>query len=225
MIKEKLKRGTVLYKIYLIYHLFIRYKIFLRKRKSFSQFKEDIFINDFFKNQKIGKYVDLGAFHPMRLNNTYLLYKRGWSGTNIDLNPTSIDMFNYVRKRDINICALISNEDGIEKKAYFQHDWSAGNTTILDSDFEKVLTNERSMVSRTFDKLVTHDFDFLNIDLEGHDYQVLKTIDFNKYNPKLICIEILQKSADGEKIFNFMKSNNFKFIKQCDVSYFFERKL
>ena len=84
MIKEKLKRGTVLYKIYLIYHLFIRYKIFLRKRKSFSQFKEDIFINDFFKNQKIGKYVDLGAFHPMRLNNTYLLYKRGWSGTNID---------------------------------------------------------------------------------------------------------------------------------------------
>ena len=81
------------------------------------------------------------------------------------------------------------------------------------------------MVSRTFDKLVTHDFDFLNIDLEGHDYQVLKTIDFNKYNPKLICIEILQKSADGEKIFNFMKSNNFKFIKQCDVSYFFERKL
>ena len=55
----------------------------------------------------------------MRLNNTYLLYKRGWSGTNIDLNPTSIDMFNYVRKRDINICALISNEDGIEKKPTF----------------------------------------------------------------------------------------------------------
>ena len=130
MIKEKLKRGTLLYKIYLIYHLFIRYKIFLRNRKSFSQFGEDIFINEFFKDKQIGKYVDLGAFHPMRLNNTYLLYKKGWSGTNIDLNQTSIDMFNFVRKRDVNICSLISNEGGVEKKAYFQHDWSAGLSLI-----------------------------------------------------------------------------------------------
>ena len=51
----------------------------------------------------------------MRLNNTYLLYKRGWTGTNIDLNPTSIDMFNMVRKKDHNICSLISDKEG-EKK-------------------------------------------------------------------------------------------------------------
>ena len=224
MIKEKLKRGTLLYKIYLIYHLFIRYKIFLRNRKSFSQFGEDLFINEFFKDKQIGKYVDLGAFHPMRLNNTYLLYKKGWSGTNIDLNQTSIDMFNFVRKRDVNICALISDKGGVEKKAYFQHDWSAGNTAVLDEDFKKVLKKEKTMVSEIFDKLILHNFDFLNIDLEGHDYDVLKTIDLNKYNPKLICIEILRKSTSGEKIFDYMKKYNFKFIKQCDVSYFFGRE-
>ena len=61
----------------------------------------------------------------MRLNNTYLLYKRGWSGTNIDLNQVSIDMFNLVRK-SVNICSLISDEEGAEKTAYFENDWSAG---------------------------------------------------------------------------------------------------
>ena len=45
-----------------------------------------------------------------------------------------------------------------------------------------------------------------------------------KYNPKLICIEILEKSTNGDKIFEHMKKNNFKYIKRCGVSYFFERK-
>ena len=87
MIKEKLKRGSVPYKLYLYFNIFIRYYFFYRNRKTFSQFGEDLFIKKFFEYKKKGKYVDLGAFHPMRLSNTYLLYKNGWSGTNVDLNP------------------------------------------------------------------------------------------------------------------------------------------
>jgi hypothetical protein len=60
MIKEKLKRGTLIYKLYLYYHLFFRYKIFY-KRKNYSQFDEDIFLTEFFKKKKKGKFVDLGA--------------------------------------------------------------------------------------------------------------------------------------------------------------------
>ena len=51
MIKEKLKRGTLIYKLYLYYHLFFRYKIFY-KRKNYSQFDEDIFLTEFFKKRK-----------------------------------------------------------------------------------------------------------------------------------------------------------------------------
>jgi len=224
MVKEKLKRGTFLYKLYLYYNVFVRYKVFQRSRKSFSQFGEDIFINEFFKNQNNGKYVDLGAFHPMRLNNTYLLHKKGWSGTNVDLNQISIDMFNLARKEDNNICCLISDVNNVEKKAYFHSDWGAGNTIILDNKFKNILKEEKKMISKTFEKIINHDFDFINIDLEGHDYEVLKTIDLKKYNPKLICIEILEKSTTGDKIFEHMKKNNFKYIKRCGVSYFFERK-
>tara|TARA_E500000331_G_C17140034_1_gene662312 strand:- start:287 stop:958 length:672 start_codon:yes stop_codon:yes gene_type:complete len=222
MIKEKLKRGTLIYKLYLYYHLFFRYKIFY-KRKNYSQFDEDIFLTEFFKKKKKGKFVDLGAFHPIRYNNTYLLYRKGWNGTNIDLNQTSIDMFNIVRSRDNNKCALISNERNKKETVYFEHNFSAGNSINLINDPQKILTKEKIMTSSTFNDLVQHKFDFLNIDLEGHDYIVLKTIDLKYYQPNLICVEILENSKDKNKIFKFMEDNKFKLIKVCKVSYFFQK--
>ena len=222
MIKEKLKRGTLIYKLYLYYHLFFRYKIFY-KRKNYSQFDEDIFLTEFFKKKKKGKFVDLGAFHPIRYNNTYLLYRKGWNGTNIDLNQTSIDMFNIVRSRDNNKCALISNERNKKETVYFEHNFSAGNSINLMNDPQKILTKEKIMTSSTFNDLVQHKFDFLNIDLEGHDYIVLKTIDLKYYQPDLICVEILENSKDKNKIFKFMEDNKFKLIKICKVSYFFQK--
>ena len=221
MIKEKLQRGTLIYKLYLYYQLFFRYKLFY-KRKNYSQFDEDLFLVNFFKDKKKGKFVDLGAFHPIRYNNTYLLYKKGWSGTNVDLNPAAIDMFNIVRTRDDNKCNLISDVNNIEKIVYYEHNFSAVNSLILTEELKKVLKEKIPMISKTFTDLVDHDFDFLNIDLEGHDYEVLKNIDLKKYRPKLICIEILDNSVDKEKIFFYMENNNFKLRKICKVSYFFE---
>tara|TARA_Y100000768_G_scaffold26332_1_gene17754 strand:- start:7635 stop:8303 length:669 start_codon:yes stop_codon:yes gene_type:complete len=219
MIKEKLKRGSIFYKLYLYFDIFIRYSLFRKNRKSFSQYGEDLFINDFFKNQAIGKYVDLGAFHPMRLSNTYLLYKKGWSGTNVDLNPISIDFFNLARKNDNNICALISDQDNQLKDAYFVNPWSAANS-INKSENTKI---KKEMITETFSNIVNHDFDFLNIDLEGHDYSVLRTINFNKFHPKLVCIEILSDDLNKKNIFNHMTQNNFVFHKNLGPSFFFTK--
>ena len=80
------------------------------------------------------------------------------------------------------------------------------------------------MISTTFDQLVKDRFDFLNIDLEGHDFEVLKTINLNKYSPKLICIEILDSSKNKDNIYNYMKKFRYEFIKQCNISYFFKNK-
>ena len=61
------------------------------------------------------------------------------------------------------------------------------------------------MKTNKFDNIVKDKFDFLNIDLEDHDYQVLKTIDLNRYQPSLICIEILEGSRNKDNIYDFMK--------------------
>ena len=73
------------------------------KRQSYSQWGEDSYIKEYFKDKKNGFYVDIGCFHPIMYSNTCLLYNKGWSGINIDLNQTSIDLFNIARKRDKNI--------------------------------------------------------------------------------------------------------------------------
>ena len=218
MIKEKLQRGTILYKIYLYYNIFIRYRFLKRNKKSFSQFGEDLFIAEFFANQKEGKYVDLGAFHPMRLSNTYLLFKKGWSGTNIDLNPITIDLFNLARKNDDNICCLMAGKENLLKDVYFE-DWSAANSITSN----KNLSEKKKMKTKTFESLIYKNFDFLNIDLEGHDYEILQTIDLRKFNPKLICIEILENCSDKDNIFDFLKQFNYSFIKNLGPSYFFRK--
>ena len=57
--------------------------------------KEDLAILDYVKNSKSGFYVDVGCYHPIHRNNTYLLYKKNWRGANIDLSEFSIDLFNF----------------------------------------------------------------------------------------------------------------------------------
>ena len=71
--------------------------------KSYSQEGEDLLLRRIFEHQKIGFYVDVGAHHPFRFSNTYLLYKRGWRGINIDAMPGSMRLFRKFRPRDTNI--------------------------------------------------------------------------------------------------------------------------
>jgi hypothetical protein len=217
--KRNIKRGTLLYKLYLYYSLFFKEKFFL-KRNQYSQWGEDIIINNYFKN-KIGKYVDIGCFHPIRHNNTCLLYNRGWSGINIDLNPASIDFFNLIRKKDININASISNESDQEKKVYFEHYFSTVN-----SFYSKHLDNlgvnytEQIIKTKKFSDIVKTNFDFLNIDCEGEDLKILKSIDFKIYTPKLICVEI-DNLNDEIIFFSYLKENGYSFFDKRKFSYLF----
>ena len=89
--------------------MFYRPKIFYPKR-SYSMLGEDLIVEKFFKNKKNGFYVDVGCYHPIDGNNTYLLSKKGWSGINIDLNAISINLFDRTRKNDSNLNIAISNK-------------------------------------------------------------------------------------------------------------------
>ena len=119
-----IKKYPLFKKIYFFYNIYIRnYKFYF----DGSQFGEDKKIIKIFENNYKGTYVDLGCFHPTRSNNTFKLYKKGWKGINIDLNPFTIDLFNFARPDDINICAAISNKE-TKKKLYFLGDLDSKNT-------------------------------------------------------------------------------------------------
>ena len=86
-------------------------KIFCKYiNESYSQEGEDMILSRYFDGQLKGFYIDIGAHHPKRFSNTYIFYKRGWSGINIDAMPGSMYEFNKYRSRDINIESAISLE-------------------------------------------------------------------------------------------------------------------
>jgi len=217
MKKEYLTKSSLLFKLYLIYFGF-KYKFFTKK-KSYSQFGEDLVVNDFFKNF-VGRYVDIGCYHPIKYNNTALLHKKGWKGVNIDLNQKSIDLFNACRKNDLNITACLS--DKIEEVTiYLDSEFSALNSIYVDNskNFKFKNLKKISVKTKIFPELIKDNFDFLNIDCEGNDFKILKTIDLKKYTPKIINIEI---SLDHKKdIYNYMDLNGYKILDIKSLSHIF----
>ena len=98
-----------------------------KPKKSYSGGGIDLLVNYFFRNKDKGIYIDIGCYHPYEGSNTLLLYKRGWSGINIDLDHTSIELFEFHRKRDFNKQTVVSNKKG-KIKVYSPHGRSAVQT-------------------------------------------------------------------------------------------------
>ena len=196
MISNYLRKINSFFKYY--FYFIKNYKL-IRNSKNFSQEGEDIFLIDFFKNRRNGFYVDVGAFHPYRINNTYLLYKKGFRGINIDISATSIDFFDLARPDDVNL--NVGASDKFEDKFFFSKKNLSFHNTLSKSLAESKIQTEPfkkkySISCKPLDKIIQETkysnkiINFLNIDAEGYDYQVLLGLNLKKYNPEVICIEI-----------------------------------
>ena len=182
--------------------------------------------------------MDLGCFHPFRSNNTFQFYKKGWKGLNIDLNPLTIDLFNFARPADTNICAAISNKK-VKKKLYFLGDLDSKNTLDLNhknwlgkhfninkKDF-KIKNVKTITLSEILNKNKFYNIDFLNIDIEGHELEVLRSVNFKKFNIKVICVELINfNKLSGNKknqLIALLKKNKYKLVDKSKINYIFKR--
>ena len=213
-------------KIHVLQNIYLKNKYFI-KRKSYAMDGEDLAVDQFNKNKNNGFYVDVGAHHPIQRNNTYLLFNRGWKGINIDANQFSIDLFNHLRPNDINIHTAISDIDG-QISFFYQKKFSQLNTTNRKIAIEHFQGKffEKKIKCQTIQNILDNSMyknkkiDFLNIDVEGAEIKVLKTLNFNVHKPSLICIEILgyrnldleerEKRIQDNEIFQFLVKKEYK---------------
>ncbi len=172
---------------------------------------EDLIILDNIKNKNNGFYVDAGCYHPIHLNNTYLLHKKGWSGINIDLSEYTIDLFNYLRPGDLNMNNAVTNYDG-NIKFYYQKKLSQLTSVKKHIAVKRMQgkIKEKEIKALKLDTILNNSkfknkkIDFLNIDIEGGDFDALCSLNFNTYKPRLICIEIDEKNIVESKIYNYL---------------------
>ena len=230
------KKFKIFTKLYYFYNIYIRNYKFLNNS---SQFGEDKFLLNLFDKNYIGKYLDLGCFHPTRHSNTNLLYKNKWSGINIDLNPLSIELFNYMRPNDINLNIGISSKED-EKELYFIDELNTQNT--LDKNQLNFLKNHHNLkeneiivkkiktkkLNTVLDDYNLDKIDFFNIDIEGHELEVIKTIDFDKIKIKYMCIEMIEHNhlsiEYSKKIRDILINNKFDMIKKFGFNYIYQNK-
>ncbi len=227
-------KNKFFYRIYLYYNLYIRNLKYLFK-KSYSQVDEDIFLKKYFTKKK-GSYIDIGCYHPFRNNNTYLLYKQGWSGLNIDLNKISIDLFNILRPRDINICAAISYKKR-EIKYYVPNNDPVSPEITISKNFAKKMSSRHKSLYKSFNtrsitwkdlekkyRKIIKKIDLLKIDVEGLDYKILKTINLKTVNPQLIMVEAPHfEKLETKKIIKYLQCKNFKIIYNNSLNIIFKK--
>src|SRR6266487_4104160 len=86
----------------------VGYRDWRRLRFSYAQYGEDIVVEALVPELR-GFYVDVGAFHPVQFSNTYLFYRKGWRGLNVEANPDALPEFHRKRPGDRTIQAVLSN--------------------------------------------------------------------------------------------------------------------
>ena len=211
-------------------------------RTSYGQFGEDLVIEGILQTHnrlKNGNYVDVGAFHPLKYSNTAMLHLQyGWSGLNIDANRSAIDEFQVSRPLDINLIALVGSESQQCEYVLFDHPGvnSADQKMINiqtngSSPFKEIAREIR--YSQPLSELLDIHFgssrpvDFLSVDAEGMDLEVLTSNNWGRYRPFLIAVETHGLNLDtlkNNEIYSYLSDLGYTMVSHVFVTSFFMDK-
>jgi len=167
---------------------------------SFSQHGEDLLSLALLRNKGIIKpsYVDIGANHPTRLSNTYLMYLLGGRGMSIEPDPDAAEAIRRARPRDITINAGVAADE--DEKDFFIMSTNVANTFIRSEatelerrDGNRIKRVVRVPVHNSQNLLAEHSLvpDFMSLDVEGMDLEILQSLNWDKRCPKVICVETI----------------------------------
>ncbi len=192
---------------------------------TYSQAGEDVIAWYFFTTQGIKNpsYLDIGTNNPIYGNNTFLFYKRGSKGVCIEADPSLFPEIKANRARDTCINAGVTF-DARTTADFYVFEEPAHNT------LSKEEAEHRQKVSRykikevinipliNINTLIQDNFtgapNFISIDVEGVDFDILKTLDFTRYRPDILCVETVTFSLDNKEekmddIISFMKTKDY----------------
>ena len=168
-----------------------------------------------------GFYVEVGANHPQYFSNVFALYRRGWRGISIDANESLVRLHRRCRPRDQMVCAAVSN---VERRAVFTECDDSLLSSLdpsfvdhLNQRFDGKRLRQRQVTTRTLTSILDNArcptrFELLSIDVEGHDFEVLSSLDLSRYRPRIVVIEMHEFSfeeAASHPVCGHMRSHGY----------------
>jgi Methyltransferase FkbM domain len=187
-------------------------------RGSYSQSGEDMIVDFIFQalEVKYPTYLDLGAHHPTHYSNTHFFYKNGSRGVNVEADPSLLEMFSVQRAADINlnvgVGAGTAFKEGSELPFYVMSVRTLN--TFSKEEAERCVAMGTHKIEdviyvplRDVNEIIAGYFDgdapdFMSIDVEGMDFEIVKSINFQQYRPVVICVEtiVFSENYDGVKL-------------------------
>lgn len=198
-----------------------------------AQHGDDLVIRAVFDNLGIDSpsYLDIGAHHPTNISNTKLFYDAGSCGINVEANPYLFQQFMVDRPRDINLNFGVGTESGF-LDFYMVDEYSGRNSfdhatvEAFVNDYPEFSIREiRQLPVMTVAQVLSNRAipDFLTIDVEGLDYDILDSIDFERFPFKVICVEVggLDKFNYADAISKLLGENNYFPLIRCGANIIF----
>ncbi len=203
-----------------------KFRSVYKGQRSYSQSGEDIIIANIFRQLKIShpSYLDIGAHHPSILSNTCYFYRHGSKGVNIEPDPYLYRRFLYKRKKDINLNIGIGSDDDPSAEFYIMtnrvlNTFSKEEVEIAQLTRNCAIKKKIEIKLLSINRILESYFpekapDFVSIDTEGLDLEILRNFDFSRYRPKVFCVETLVHHEDrtvskNDEIMRLMEDNGY----------------
>ena len=193
-------------------------------KKYYAAHEVDKYVESFLPDDYLGYFIDIGAHNGIDISNSYYFEKKGWDGICFEPIPDVFEQLNQNRKCKT-IQKAISNTEGISQ--FFK---IKGNSEMLSGLVDYYNEEHITRINReieqdnqdydyidvicsTFDNEITEtNIDILSLDTEGSELSILKSIDFSKYNIKVMIIEY---NYHNPELLQLLNDNNFEILKHC----------
>lgn len=185
---------------------------------SYAQNMEDYHLALAFAGQERGTYIDVGAGHPVAGSVTFWFYQRGWSGIVVEPQDDLARLHRRIRPRDVLVQSLIGRTRG--EREFYRFDRLHGlSTTVIEhaaaanAPYRTVLLPSISL-AELCESNALGAIDFLKIDVEGAEAEVLAGADWQRFRPGIVVVESiapLSNEATWSKWEDLLLSNGYRF--------------
>lgn len=191
----------------------------VRRFKNFAD-NEEALVEEFFGNRRDGFFIEVGANHPTFGSQTWHLEKLGWKGLLVEPLPKYCEMLRKERKGKVvqYACSSPENHDKVLRMTVA----SGGHSTLNDAPIARGSKAEQTIEvrCRTLDSILEENgvrpgFDFISVDIEGHEMEMFKGFSLAKWAPKLV---LLEDHVTDHRKHNHMTANGYQLIMRTGLN-------
>lgn len=200
-----------------------------------SQTGEDRALLTYFGGKRDGVYVEVGAFDGVEMSNSYAFEQMGWSGVLIEADPDLAERCrrNRPKAQIVNSAAVppgspsqVTFQVASENRGLSSLELDGASRSLLKSWTGRVAIRQITVPAKTLNEILGNagieKIDFMTIDVEGHEWSVLRGLDLRRWHPRVLILE-RNGNSPSRRIFEHLQRHGYRYTGRTGVNDWYER--